>query len=106
MSENKPYEAVVICTVFDEKYAFEDNQLIGIAHSPMEARSLLMSDIERVMNDFGNGKAEIRNSRSVYDEPITIVYTSNPDNGTYHWHYYCLFKESDKAMNQEDEDES
>lgn len=98
MSENRPYEAVVMCTVFDEKNAFEDNLLIGIAHSPMEARSLLMDDIERVMDGFGNGKAEIRNSRSVYDEPITIIYTSNPDNGTYHWHYYCLFNEAKRRI--------
>ncbi len=103
MSENKPYEAVVMCTVFDENYNFEDNQLVGIAHSPMEARSLLMSDIERVMEDFGDGKAEISNGRSEYDEPITIVHARN--NGIERfWNYYCLFKEPDKAVSQEREE--
>lgn len=86
------YKASIVCTVFNEKYEFEDILLIGIANNKDEACALLMGDIFRVMKDFGLGKCEIEESRSVYDEPITIVHTHDASNEglTMHWHYYCL----------------
>lgn len=85
------YEASIICVVFDEKYEFDDILHIGIAHSPTEAQSLIMGDIWRVIEDFGEGKGEIEESRSAYDEPITIAHTYDKTNNyVMHWHYYCL----------------
>lgn len=92
------YEASVICTVFDNKYKFEDNLLIGITHSPEETKALLMHDIFRVMEDFGNDKCEVETRRSMYDETVTIVHTHDTDNDcTNHWHYYCLFNRHKKG---------
>lgn len=87
----------IICVVFDEKYEFEDILLIGIVDSPEKARALLMNDIWRVMEDFGSSKCEIEESRSEYDEQITIVHThdANNDGLTKHWHYYGLSEKSE-----------
>jgi hypothetical protein len=93
------YEATIICTVFNDKYEFEDNLLLGVVHSPLEAKALLMQDIFRVMEDFGHDKCEIENSRSAYDEQITIVHTYD-DTVRHHWHYYCLFKDPQKESEE------
>lgn len=87
------HKSSIICVVFNEKYEFEDILLIGIADNSEKARVLLMSDIFRVMEDFGSCKCEIEESRSEYDEPITVVHThdANNDGLTKHWHYYALF---------------
>ncbi len=98
----KEYEASVICTVFDGKYGFEDVLLIGIAHSPVEARSLVFDDILRVMQDFGDGKCEIENGVSEYDEPITIVRTHDKNGSEYTWNYYCLFNENKRKIGKID----
>ena len=92
----KNYEASIICSIFDKEYEFEDNLIIGISHSKEETEALLMDDIFRVMEDFGNDKCEIEIGRSTYDEAVTIVHTYDKDNdSTMHWHYYCLFSRSD-----------
>lgn len=87
------YKASIICIVFNEKYEFEDVLLIGMADNKNKARALLMDDIWRVMENFGSSKCELEESRSEYDEPITVVHTHDADNDghTMHWHYYCLF---------------
>jgi len=91
------YKASIVCVVFNEKYEFEDVLLIGIATNKDKAKSLLMDDIWRVMNDFGSSKCEIEESRSEYDTPITIVHTHDASNDglTMHWHYYCLFDDAE-----------
>ena len=64
-----------------------------MANNKDKAAALIMDDILRVMEDFGSNKCEIEESRSQYDNPITIVHTKDVDNCEYtnHVHYYCLF---------------
>lgn len=91
MIENEEfwYEASVIAVVFDEKYDFVDLLHIGISHNPKETAGLIMDDIWRLVEDFEPHEVKIKESRSMYDEPITIVHC-----GEDHYHYYILFDDN------------
>lgn len=89
MNVSDAYEAILTCVVFDNDYNFEDILHIGIAHSKEEASNLLLNDIWRVMEEFGNDKCSMENARSEYDEPVTIVHTEGEL--IHHWHYYLQF---------------
>ena len=95
-------KACLICVVFNDKYDFDDILLIGVTDKLM-VKSLLMDDILRLLEDFGDNKCEIEYGRSEYDEAVIIVHTKQEDNEklTMHWHYYCLFDK--KEDNEENE---
>lgn len=81
------YLAVIVGVMFDEKYDFEDILVHGVAHSPAEAFAINAKEIARLYEDFGNDEhLEYSESRSQYDEPITVIkYASGYE------HIYCMF---------------
>lgn len=89
----KNYEASLIAVVFDETYDFVDILHCGIAHSEEEAGWLLTDELYRLIEDFEPHKIEVEESRSTYDEPITVVKCGNET-----YHYYLMFNEEDRKV--------
>ena len=80
------YEAVIIAVLFDSQGDFEDIMLLGISHSYDETASMIFTDIERLIEDYEPHVAKVYNSRSNYDECITIA-----EYGAGSANYYCIF---------------
>lgn len=88
----KKYEATVLCVAFSEDGTdFEDILYMGVAHSPQECGDLIMQDLWRLIEDYEPHEISVKEGRSIYDEPITIVKC-----GKDVYHYYILFKEDNK----------
>lgn len=87
MTKNmEDYESVIVGVMFDEQCQFEDVFVHGVAHSPTEAFAIQQREIMRLYEDFGEIPLTYSESRSQYDEAISVVkYSSGYE------HLYCFF---------------
>lgn len=90
----KNYKAALIGVVFDEQYQFEDILFLGISESPEQSFAIQQKEIMRLYEDFSedDGKKPItyEESRSNYDEPISVIkYAAGYE------HIYCMFRDEE-----------
>ena len=91
----KHYRAAIIGVLFNEKYEFEDILFHGIAETQESTFAIMHNEIMRLYEDFDGDDdkpaIEYSESRSNYDEPISVIkYAAGYE------HLYCMFEEGEE----------